>query len=53
VRDALENSIGFGLLVNIWQMGVIVIVGALKLRKANWVKLINFNEHQFKTSSIN
>ncbi len=40
VRDALENSIGFGSLVNVWQMGVIIIVGSLLLWKADWVKLL-------------
>ena len=40
VRDALENSIGFGPLVNNWQMLVIIIVGALLLWKANWKKLL-------------
>jgi uncharacterized protein len=40
VRDALENSVGFGPLVNIWQMAVIIIVGALLLWKANWEKMV-------------
>ncbi len=40
VRDALENSVGFGLLVNNWQMIVIIIAGGLLLWKANWEKLL-------------
>lgn len=51
VRDALENSIGFGPLVNIWQMGVIIIAGSLLLWKANWVKLLTYNEHHTKVNS--
>jgi uncharacterized protein len=41
VRDALENSIGFGPLVNNWQMIVIIITGGLLLWKADWEKLLN------------
>jgi membrane protease YdiL (CAAX protease family) len=40
VRDALEKSIGFGPLVNNWQMGIIIISGGLLLWKANWKKLL-------------
>jgi uncharacterized protein len=40
VRDALENSVGFGPLVNNWQMIVIIIVGGLLLWKVNWDKLL-------------
>jgi uncharacterized protein len=40
VRDALEKSVGFGALVNNWQMLVIIIVGALLLWKADWEKLL-------------
>jgi uncharacterized protein len=40
VRDALENSIGFGPLVNNWQMIVIIIVGGLLLWKADWKQLL-------------
>ncbi|MGZ8558143.1 MAG: CPBP family intramembrane glutamic endopeptidase [Chitinophagaceae bacterium] len=40
VRDALENSIGFGSLVNNWQMIVIIITGGLLLWKVNWAKLL-------------
>ena len=40
VRDALENSVGFGPLVNNWQMVVIIIAGGLLLWKADWRKLL-------------
>jgi uncharacterized protein len=40
VRDALEKSIGFGPLVNNWQMIVIIIAGGLLLWKADWNKLL-------------
>lgn len=40
VRDALENSIGFGPLVNYWQMVVIIITGALLLWKVQWKHLL-------------
>jgi uncharacterized protein len=40
VRDALEKSIGFGALVNNWQMIVIIITGGLLLWKADWEKLL-------------
>jgi uncharacterized protein len=41
VRDTLETSIGFGPLVNNWQMIVIIITGGLLLWKADWEKLLN------------
>ena len=47
VRDALENSIGFVPLVNVWQMSMIIIVGGLLLWKANWVKLCKLKNHEF------
>lgn len=40
VRDALENSVGFGPLVNNWQMIVIIIAGAILLWKAKWERLL-------------
>ena len=40
VRDTIENSIGFGPLVNNWQMIVIIIAGGLLLWKADWNKLL-------------
>ena len=40
VRDALENSIGFGPLVNNWQMIVVIITGGILLWKINWVQLL-------------
>lgn len=39
VRDTLENCIGFGPLVNNWQMIVIIITGGLLLWKADWEKI--------------
>jgi uncharacterized protein len=39
VRDTLENSVGFGALVNNWQMVVIIIVAGILLWKADWGKL--------------
>jgi uncharacterized protein len=41
VRDTLESSVGFGPLVNNWQMAVIIITGGLLLWKADWNKLLN------------
>jgi uncharacterized protein len=41
VRDTLENSVGFGPLVNNWQMAVVIITGALLLWKADWEKLLS------------
>jgi uncharacterized protein len=40
VRDALEDSVGFGPLVNNWQMIVIIITGGLLLWKTNWKQLL-------------
>jgi uncharacterized protein len=39
VRDALEHSVGFGPLVNNWQMAVIIAAGSVVLWKADWKKL--------------
>jgi len=39
VRDALEQSIGFGPLVNIWEMLVTTVIGAVLLWKGNWNRL--------------
>lgn len=39
VRDALDRGIGFGPLVNIWQMSVTLIFGAILLWKADWSRL--------------
>jgi uncharacterized protein len=47
VRDALENSVGFGPLVNNWQMIVIIIVGGLLLWKADWEKLLLNKKYSF------
>jgi uncharacterized protein len=40
VRDALENSVGFGPLVNNWQMIVVIITGGLLLWKTDWKQLL-------------
>ena len=42
VRDTLENTTGFGPLVEIWQMITIIVVGGLLLWKVNW-KIITRN----------
>jgi uncharacterized protein len=55
VRDALENSVGFGPLVNNWQMVVIIIAGGLLLWKADWEKLLlkkNYSESFQKVSKM-
>jgi membrane protease YdiL (CAAX protease family) len=40
VRDTLDKTVGFGSLVNIWQMAVIIITGGILLWKVNWDKLL-------------
>jgi uncharacterized protein len=52
VRDTIESVVGFGPLVNIWQMVVIVIVGSLLLWKADWNKLLHVNEKYVALRSI-
>lgn len=39
IRDAIETTIGFGPLVEIWQMLTLTIIGGLMLWKGNWRKL--------------
>jgi hypothetical protein len=39
IRDAIATSIGFGPLVNIWQMLTLTILGGLLLWKGNWKPL--------------
>lgn len=39
IRDAIETTIGFGPLVEIWQMLTLTIIGGLMLWKGNWKKL--------------
>lgn len=39
IRDAIEGSIGYGSLVEIWQMLTLTILGALLLWKGNWKQL--------------
>ncbi|MGB3757455.1 MAG: type II CAAX endopeptidase family protein [Rivularia sp. (in: cyanobacteria)] len=41
VRDTIEHSIGFGPLVQVWQMLLLTIVGATLLGKSKWKKLEN------------
>lgn len=36
VRDTLERTAGFGPLVNVWQMGVLTLLGAGLLWRGNW-----------------
>ena len=36
VRDALERSVGFGPLVDLWQMLLLTLLGAALLWKGNW-----------------
>jgi uncharacterized protein len=52
VRDTLENSVGFGALVNNWQMIVIIITGGLLLWKADWNKLLNNPSDTVRHQSI-
>jgi uncharacterized protein len=52
VRDALENSIGFGSLVNNWQMIVIIIAGGLLLWKADWNKLLLVQKNAIRYQHI-
>ena len=39
VRDSLERSVGFGPLVNVWQMLVLTVLGAVLLWRGNWRNL--------------
>jgi uncharacterized protein len=39
IRDALEASVGFGSLVQIWQMLTFTVLGGLLLWKGNWKQL--------------
>jgi uncharacterized protein len=39
IRDAIETSIGFGSLVQIWQMLTFTVLGGLLLWKGNWKQL--------------
>jgi uncharacterized protein len=39
IRDAIEGSIGYGSLVEIWQMLTLTILGGLLLWKGNWKQL--------------
>lgn len=48
VRDTLEEDIGFGPLVNNWQMIVITIVGGYLLWKVNWEELLSNKNRENK-----
>ena len=39
VRDAIETSIGYGSLVEVWQMLTLTVLGGLLLWKGNWKQL--------------
>jgi membrane protease YdiL (CAAX protease family) len=39
VRDALEETVGFGMLAENWQAVVLTVLGLLLLRKAPWQSL--------------
>ena len=39
IRDAIETSIGFGSLVQIWQMLMLTVLGGMLLWKGNWKQL--------------
>ena len=39
IRDAIEVSIGYGSLVEIWQMLTLTILGGLLLWRGNWKHL--------------
>jgi len=39
IRDAIETTIGFGSLVEIWQMLTLTVLGGLLLWKGNWKQL--------------
>ncbi|MBW4641387.1 MAG: hypothetical protein KME05_24865 [Gloeocapsa sp. UFS-A4-WI-NPMV-4B04] len=39
IRDAIKTTIGFGSLVEIWQMLTLTVLGGLLLWKGNWKQL--------------
>ena len=39
IRDAIASSIGYGFLVEIWQMLTLTVLGGLLLWKGNWKQL--------------
>lgn len=39
IRDAIEKSIGFGLLVSLWEMAMTTVIGAILLWRGNWQPL--------------
>lgn len=41
IRDTIENSVGFGPLVELWQMLLLTMIGAILLWKGKWKKLEN------------
>ncbi len=52
VRDTLENGIGFGPLVNNWQMIVIIMTGSILLWKADWKKLLSADTGNVTTKQL-
>jgi uncharacterized protein len=40
IRDALETTVGFGSLVELWQMIAIIIIGSILFWKVNWELLL-------------
>lgn len=45
VRDSLQNTVGFGPLIEVWQMIVIILTGLILLTRAKWnLMRINNNE---------
>lgn len=39
IRDTIDTSIGFGPMVQVWQMLLLTIIGAILLWKGKWNKL--------------
>jgi len=44
IRDTIENSVGFGPLVQIWQMLLLTILGLILLWKGKWAQLKIFQD---------
>ena len=49
VRDTLESGVGFGPLVELWQMAVIILVGGYLLWKTDWGKLLHESSNGLST----
>jgi uncharacterized protein len=52
IRDALEQSIGFGPLVSIWEMLVTTVIGAVLLWKGNWRPLSLLQPEKYSDHEI-